>query len=153
VAGGDARATAAPSYDDSAATPLAGAHVLVVDDAREVRDGVARLLAQWGCGVTALPDGETACACCAAGLRPDALLVDYRLGAGMDGLATIAALRDVLGAAIPAVLVSGESEAAELARITASGVTLLHKPLPPARLRSVLAHLLAQAPRGEALTR
>ena len=50
-------------------------------------------------------------------------------------------LRDRFGA-IPAVLVSGASSAEDLARIEASGVLLLHKPVSPARLRSVLAHLV-----------
>jgi signal transduction histidine kinase/ActR/RegA family two-component response regulator len=135
------------------AGPIAGRHVLVIDDDEDVRDAALRLLAQWGCRVTVVPDGEAACRQCEAGLRPDALLVDYRLGAGMDGLATIAAVRAVLGTQVPAALISGESEAAQLARITASGVALLHKPLPAARLRSVLAHLLASAVRDEAFAR
>ena len=51
-------------------------------------------------------------------------------------------LRRTFDAAIPAVLVSGESGTLELARIQATGMPLLHKPLPPARLRSMLTHLL-----------
>jgi hypothetical protein len=55
---------------------------------------------------------------------------------------------------VPAVLVSGASSADELARIEASGILLLHKPVPPARLRSVLAHLLgAGGPNGEVLAK
>jgi hypothetical protein len=52
-------------------------------------------------------------------------------------------LRARFGRANPAVLVSGESAPMQLARIEASGLPLLHKPLPPARLRSMLSHLLA----------
>ena len=52
------------------------------------------------------------------------------------------ALRRVFGPATSAVLVSGESGELELGRIRDGGVPLLHKPLPPARLRSLLAHLL-----------
>jgi hypothetical protein len=48
---------------------------------------------------------------------------------------------------VPALLVSGESSGAELARIKASGIPLLHKPVPPARLRAALLYVL----RGEGL--
>jgi hypothetical protein len=47
------------------------------------------------------------------------------------------------------LLVSGESAPGELAHIRATGISLLHKPLPPARLRSVLAHLLGAGVRRE----
>jgi two-component system, sensor histidine kinase len=70
------------------------------------------------------------------------MIIDFRLGRGIDGLDAITALRAAFGRATPAVLVSGESEAEALARIQASGVLLMHKPVPPARLRSVLAHLV-----------
>ena len=74
---------------------------------------------------------------------PSALLVDYRLRGGLDGLAAIARLHVALRQEVPAVLVSGESSAEELARIKKSGFLLLHKPVPPARLRSALAFLLS----------
>ena len=113
--------------------------VLVLDDESDVRDATARVLAQWGCVVVTAGDRESAiCGCTSA---PDAMIVDFRLGNGADGLDAIRALRARFGP-VPALLVSGASNAADLARIEASGVPLLHKPLPPARLRSVLAHLL-----------
>jgi signal transduction histidine kinase/CheY-like chemotaxis protein len=121
---------------------LAGRRILVLDDDENVREGTARLLSQWGCSVVAANDAAGAYACDAA-QPPDAMVVDFRLGGGDDGLAAIAALRARFGRAIPALLVSGESAPTELARIEASGVPLLHKPLPPARLRSILSHLLA----------
>jgi CheY-like chemotaxis protein len=76
---------------------------------------------------------------------PDALVVDYALAGDRDGLDAIAAIRDAVGADVPAVLVSGESHPDELARIRDSGLMVIHKPVPPARLRSTLAHLLQAA--------
>jgi CheY-like chemotaxis protein len=72
------------------------------------------------------------------------MIVDFRLAHGIDGLDAIRTLRDRFGA-IPAALVSGASSADDLARIEASGVLLLHKPVPPARLRSIVAHLVGHA--------
>ena len=47
------------------------------------------------------------------------------------------------GAGVPAVIISGESSGEELARIRQSGLPLLHKPVPPAKLKSLLMHLRA----------
>jgi signal transduction histidine kinase/CheY-like chemotaxis protein len=124
---------------------LAGRRILVVDDEVEVREATASLLSQWGCTVVATADASGAKRAYAGHPGPDAMLVDFRLGNDMDGLETIALLRLTFDAAIPAVLVSGESGTLELARIQATGMPLLHKPLPPARLRSVLTHLLRPA--------
>ncbi len=120
-----------------------GRRVLVIDDEADVRDGTVRLLSQWGCDAIAIAGADEARSACAERGAPEAMIVDYRLGNGTDGLDAIAALRAQFGRTIPAVLVSGESGAVELARIQAGGIALLHKPLPPARLRSTLAHLLA----------
>jgi two-component system, sensor histidine kinase len=121
---------------------LAGKRILIVDDEADVRDGATLLLRQWGCNVVAVADAATAADAYRGRAPPQAMIVDYRLGDGAEGLATIAALRHVFGPATPAVLVSGESGEIELARIRDSGVPMLHKPLPPAQLRSLLAHLL-----------
>ena len=61
---------------------------------------------------------------------PDVLLVDYQLGEGMDGLATIAKLREVYGR-IPVRLVTANRtrEVEEAARRADVGV--LYKPIAP----------------------
>ena len=141
VPAGDPKAVltyAAPAHVTGA---LTGRRILVVDDEAEVREATVGLLSQWGCIVVATADASSAERAYAGRIGPEAMLVDFRLGDGIDGLETIAVLRRAFGSATPAVLVSGESGTLELARVKASGVTLLHKPLPPARLRSLLAHL------------
>jgi signal transduction histidine kinase/ActR/RegA family two-component response regulator len=125
------------------AEPAAGKRVLVIDDEAEVREATARLLGQWGLRAVTVADRAAALGACREA-RPDAMIVDFRLAQGTDGLDAIKALRDHFGA-IPAVLISGASSADDLARIEVSGILLLHKPVPPARLRSVLAHLLGSA--------
>jgi signal transduction histidine kinase/ActR/RegA family two-component response regulator len=144
VPAGDPETAAIPFVPDVGHDLLAGRRILVIDDESDVRDATARLLTQWGCHVVAASDGDCAVRTYAAS-SPDAMIVDFRLGNGADGLETIASLRARFGRAIPAVLVSGASAAEELALIEASGIPLLHKPLPPARLRSMLAHLLRVA--------
>jgi signal transduction histidine kinase/ActR/RegA family two-component response regulator len=142
VPAGERAAIAVSPAGELASNVLAGARILVVDDEPDVRDGTERLLTRWGCDVIGAGDVENARCAYANGEGPDAMIIDFRLGRGIDGLDAITALRAAFGRATPAVLVSGESEAEALARIQASGVLLMHKPVPPARLRSVLAHLV-----------
>jgi len=133
--------SAVPAAAENAGS-LHGRCVVVVDDEPSVRESTHKLLSAWGCMVVAAGDPAEALAAL-DGRIPSALLVDYRLRGGLDGLAAIARLRAALNRQVPAALVSGESSADELARIKESGFLLLHKPVPPARLRSALAFLLA----------
>jgi signal transduction histidine kinase/ActR/RegA family two-component response regulator len=142
VPAGDIEAVEAPGAGEHAHDVLAGRRILVIDDDRHVRAATVRLLAQWGCDAIAVGDAASAMRAYGVSEAPDAMIVDFRLGADGDGLDAIASVRKRFGCDIPAVLVSGESAAEKLARITASGVPLLHKPLPPARLRSMLAYLV-----------
>jgi CheY-like chemotaxis protein len=134
---------ALPETQAGRAQPATGKRVLVIDDEVEVRDATARLLGQWGLHAVGVADCASALRAC-RDARPDAMIVDFRLAHGIDGLDAIRTLRDRFGA-IPAALVSGASSADDLARIEASGVLLLHKPVPPARLRSIVAHLVGHA--------
>lgn len=142
VAAGDASAVVdAPASTPAALDAIAGHAIVVIDDEVAVRESTRILLASWGCGVVAAADADEALARL-DGAMPSALIVDYRLRRGLDGLGAIARLREALGQEVPALLVSGESSTAELSRIKASGFLLLHKPLSPAKLRSALAFLL-----------
>ena len=80
----------------------------------------------------------------AAGTTPSVLIVDYRLRDNVNGIAVIRSLRTRYGEDIPAVIISGESSAEELAHIKASGLAMLHKPVRPAKLRSMVFFLLGE---------
>ena len=110
-----------------AAQPLSGRRLLVVDDDAAVREALAARLEAWGARVTAFDGLQGVRDWLDAGhARPDMLLTDQQLGAG-NGLQVIEALRERHGA-VPALLVTGNTAPAEIARLTASGVPLLHKP-------------------------
>ena len=138
---GDGALTRPATADPVAPGAFAGRQVVVIDDEAPVREGMHKVLAAWGCVPIVAADADAALAALRDGPRPDVLVVDYRLAAGRDGLDTIAAIRAAHGD-VPALIVSGESHPAALARIRESGFMVLHKPVPPARLRSALAHLL-----------
>lgn len=121
------RAVARASEPATAAQPLSGRRLLVVDDDAAVRQALAARLVAWGASVTACDGLQGVRDWLDAGhARPDMLLTDQQLGAG-NGLQVIAAVHERHGA-VPALLVTGNTAPAEIARFAASGVPLLHKP-------------------------
>jgi CheY-like chemotaxis protein len=121
---------------------LAGARIVVIDDDRDVRDGMGAILRTWGCEVVAAATGEETLRAVLPQRLPSLLIVDYRLGPGATGVDVARTLLHAWGAAIPILIISGESSEGELGRIRDSGFPFLQKPVPPAKLRSLLTHLL-----------
>jgi DNA-binding NtrC family response regulator len=70
-------------------------------------------------------------------------LSDYHLGGGQNGIACIVAVRAAASAALPACLMSGETHDEFLQAVKAADIPLLHKPVRPAKLRSLLRRLRA----------
>ena len=137
-----APAHAAPSAVDVDA--LRGKVIAVVDDERDVREGLAELLAMWRCKpVAAASARELLEQLELSGVRPDALIADYRLREHESGAGAIAALRARYGAALPALIMSGDTtpEIFQVAR--EQRLPLLSKPVRAARLRAALQHLLS----------
>jgi signal transduction histidine kinase/Co/Zn/Cd efflux system component len=126
--------------------PLTGRRVLVVDDEEPVREGMRQTLHAWGCAPLVAAGTREAVALCGSGAPPDAVVADYRLPDGDDGLAAIAEVRRACGRDVPAIIVSGESSSGELARIKAAGIPLLHKPVNAAKLRAALAFAIGSGP-------
>lgn len=122
------------------ATVLSGRVLLLEDDAAG-REALSGLLQRWGCEVWACADLQAALQCLLEA-QPQVLISDYRLAATEDGLRAIERLREDAGRMLPALLVTADISADIQERCTRSHVTLLGKPLLPARLRQALAVLL-----------
>ena len=75
-------------------TPGAGstAHVLIVDDDREIRDLLARFLTKHGYRVTTAQDGQDALEFLSMHAKPDAVLLDMMMPR-IDGPAFVRAVR------------------------------------------------------------
>jgi signal transduction histidine kinase len=136
-----APAAAAPSSEDVDA--LKGKVIAVVDDEREVRESLMDLLGLWRCKpVVAASARELLAQLDAARTRPDALIADYRLREHESGDTTIAALRARYGAALPALIISGDTTSEIFKVVREQRLPLLSKPVRAARLRAALQHLL-----------
>lgn len=145
-------ASATPLTSGAAArsdTPVRAAHVLVIDDDPAVRNGMHQLLSSWGYRCSAAEDIDEALAI-AREHCPEALISDYRLRGRQTGNDAIAALRALVGDALPALLVTGDTSPDRLREAGSGGLPVLHKPVPPEILRQELAAILArrEAPAG-----
>lgn len=142
-----ATAAPAPARSEHAAEPAAlprrDGLVLLVEDDEVIVQAMRALFAQWGVPlITASGFEEALRALDAAGRAPDLVLSDYRLPGGCDGIGVVAHLRARYGGDMSAVLVTGDTGEEAMRAVAASGLTLLHKPLHPAKLRALLAHVL-----------
>lgn len=117
--------------------------IVVIDDEATVRLGMQSLLESWGCKcVTAMDAAEALQGI--NGRAPDFIIADLRLRGSDTGIEAIRTLRSTLGDGIPAVLISGDTAAEQLRRVSAAGLTMMHKPLKAVRLRALLNHEFAK---------
>jgi signal transduction histidine kinase/CheY-like chemotaxis protein len=120
-----------------------GKLVVVIDDDALVLDGMRGVLKNWGCSVVTASSEEAALAALSEGeTPPDIIISDYRLSDGKTGFAVIERIRRAFGTPIPAFLISGDTAPERLREASASGYYLLHKPVLPITLRSVVSQLL-----------
>lgn len=118
--------------------------ILLLEDDHASREALVNLLRRWGCEVRACADLASALAQLKT-FQPELLISDFRLAGQEDGLDAIERMRELSGEVLPALLVSADASSELQARSRAFDVTLLGKPLLPARLRQTLGMLLADA--------
>jgi PAS domain S-box-containing protein len=128
---------------------LRGLRVLCVDNDCSILDGMEALLGQWGVHVLKAR-GSVEAEQLHAATEVDAILADYHLGDGVDGIELLRRLGDGRAPASSAALISADhgAELALLART--AGYPLLHKPLRPAALRALLSAFRRQPSRVSA---
>jgi signal transduction histidine kinase len=104
--------------------------VLVIDDDEIVQKGMQTLLRDWGCECHVAGSIEEAIE--RAQLQtPDLVICDYRLREHRTGIEAIQTLRGLLGDALPALLITGDTGPDRLRDSLDSGIPLLHKPVTP----------------------
>ncbi|HEX8989726.1 MAG TPA: ATP-binding protein [Rhodocyclaceae bacterium] len=72
---------------------------------------------------------------------PDIVVCEYRLGGTETGYDVIAALRTAFGAALPAMLITGDTDPALMRRMAKTGIAVQHKPLNTESFCNLLAEL------------
>ncbi|HVO45699.1 MAG TPA: hybrid sensor histidine kinase/response regulator [Steroidobacteraceae bacterium] len=153
----------APLDERPTAFDFAGSLILVVDHEPAVCQAMEALLGKWHCDViTARSGTEMKDKLATVRRTPDLIIADYRPRAVVNSgtrispvtssapptgaahaLAVVEMLRSEFNAEIPALLLTADTGGDRLARDReVGGLPVLHKPLNPARLRTLMANLL-----------
>jgi DNA-binding NtrC family response regulator len=132
----------APLPEKRAFDDLKGLVVMVIEDDPLARNGLVGLLASWGALVGVAEGLATARALLQQGFAPDVLVSDYQLRDDENGIDTIQQVRASLGWSVPACLMSGNTDPALMVCAKQAGLTLLHKPVRPAKLRNLIRRLV-----------
>jgi CheY-like chemotaxis protein len=128
--------------------PLAadGGRVLVVDDDEQVRDGLMSALQDAGFVALGAESGGAALGQLDQGAEVDALITDFSMP-GLNGLDLIREFH-ARRPGLPAILLTGHVQdvsSGAFDRLQDEPFTLLHKPMPPARVAERLAELMARS--------
>jgi signal transduction histidine kinase len=120
--------------------------IVVVEDESAVRAGLEALLRGWGASIVSF-DSVAACRAWAeqadpAHIKPDLLIVDYRLEQGFSGSDAIDVLRRHFGSAVPAIMVTGSTMSGHEEEAQRKDFHLLIKPVVPNKLRAMIAFKL-----------
>ena len=117
--------------------------VLILDDEIHIQEAMLALLHSYSVDAAAVGDeahAEVALAQAAGQGRPfEALLCDYRLAGGADGLDAGQRLQRRFGSALPLLLITGETAPERLQRVRDSKVAVLFKPVAAGALMRALA--------------
>lgn len=121
--------------------------ILVLDDELTIQIGMKTLLESWGYRVLAAGSGDEMLeAIATAAEAPRLIICDYRLRDNETGTAVVDRLRSEFNDDIPAMLITGDTAPDRIREAEASGLLLLHKPVPNGKLRAAIAHLTTLAP-------
>ena len=136
--------TATTDMDRPRGYGLFGTKVLLVENDGDVLSAMTSLLERWQCLVRAATSTDDALDLLGdTDWVPDIVIADQHLDGGDLGTATIAEVRDYLGRPVPALIVTADGSELVAKAARAAGIELMRKPLKPAQLRALLAHLLA----------
>jgi signal transduction histidine kinase/CheY-like chemotaxis protein len=122
--------------------------VLVIDDEASIRDAMHSLLTGWGYSVVAAGSGaEMLSELAKCRETPKVIICDYRLRNEENGIEVIKEIQAECNEAIPAMLITGDTASHRLVEAQASGLLLLHKPVPNGKLRAAIVNLIASEKR------
>lgn len=140
--------------DDGEYSSLEGLRVLVVDDEPLVRVGLTSMLEQWQCHVVSAATVGQVQRVLARGQESDAepfdvVLTDLRLSATEDGSMVVMAVRNAIAHHTPwqqqlphYIILTGDTAPERLQMASSLGATLMHKPIDPRTLHSLLSREL-----------
>lgn len=135
------------------ASALQGQIIVVIDDDRDILDGMASTLAHHHCEIiTAESSQKILNILIDRDIVPDAIVADYRLEDGLTGYQAIADIREEFCRDVPAIIVTGDTSADRIKDVARSGCPLLHKPVKSGELLVAISDVLERASSGSTVT-
>jgi two-component system, sensor histidine kinase len=123
---------------------LFSAKVLLIENDLAVQNAMATLLGRWNCNVrTAASMGDALMHLSGTGWIPDVIIADQHLNRGTLGSETVIEARKLLKQPVPAIVVTADPSKEILEFTRKNKIELMHKPVRPAELRALMAHILA----------
>jgi CheY-like chemotaxis protein len=117
--------------------------ILVIDDEVAIQTAMRSLLLGWGYEAVITASCDEMLARIATRREvPRLIICDYRLRGEENGIAVIERLRSEYNDDIPGMLITGDTAPDRLREAQDSGFLLLHKPVPNAKLRAAITHLI-----------
>jgi len=123
----------------SIVSPAQALIVLVVEDDPVQAEAVAAVLTDCGYRVVVACDAAGAMA---ARPIPDLIISDYRLAGGLTGLGVVDCVRKANNKAIPALIMTGDTQAAIALDVARMGCYIIYKPCAPSLLMASIARAM-----------
>jgi len=115
--------------------------ILIIDDDSVILEAMQWLLEGWGCIVVCAESAKEAIQRFNNNsFIPDIIIADYRLRNNKTGVEAIQSINTNLIATIPAILITGDTSPSRIEEAQSSGYKILHKPVAPDKLRSLLSY-------------
>lgn len=125
-------------------TNLVAKPLIVIDNDLGVLSAMQMLLSRWGADVRVARDlDDVAEILNDPSFSPAIILADYHLDESVLGIEAVTAIREGLGAEIPAILITADRNSVTAEAAREHNCELLYKPVRPAELRALMQHLLA----------
>ena len=115
--------------------------ILLIDDEEAVLDSMRLLLNAWEQEIQTAESIETAIEIVSNGFKPDIVISDYRLQNNKTGADAINSIKPQLKDNTQIIFITGETDPNKINEIRSHGYPLIHKPVMPINLRSILTNL------------
>lgn len=117
-----------------------GLTIFVIDDDEPILESMCWLEEDWQCHFELFSSLEQVLLFVESNdVRPDVIISDFRFDENITGIDVIARLRTFYKADVPALLISGDTDADLLVEVKEVGLPMLHKPLDASKLKTSVA--------------
>jgi len=116
---------------------LKGKKVVVIDDDKDILDGMKMIINRWGASVITAENINQAVSKLNRE-KPDMIISDLRLREGKTGIDAIKTLRTMFGEKISAILITGDTAIERVEMAKKAQLTLLHKPVDSQLLQTTI---------------